>query len=244
MWIDCLSMIRMKLFSSPNLTENWEREEEQIVGSRGEPGGPPAQQPYKWERYHTLTQNIKAMSLWVLSLIKCSTSTFLSDVGHITHTCTQQSHPQVWVHQFIMLTPQAELFHPHTLILVLLLSPPTTEPAAWTPLVRRTFDTRSRSNPSSNHGSDTTVGSRGEPGGPPTSRQPYKWERHHTLTQNLKAMSLWVLSLIKCSTSTFLSDVGHITNTCTQGDDEKRNEEKLEMDNGLKIYREIRGIFV
>jgi len=65
-----------------------------------------------------------------------------------------------------------KLFHPHTLILILVppLSPHTTEPAARTPLVRRTFDTRSQSNPSSNHDSDTTVGSRGEPGGPSTSR--------------------------------------------------------------------------
>jgi len=31
------------------------------------------------------------MGLWVLLLIRCSTFTFLSDVGHITHTCTQQS---------------------------------------------------------------------------------------------------------------------------------------------------------
>jgi len=50
--------------------------------------------------------------LWILSLIKCSTSNnlsnFLSNVGHITHTCTQQSPPQVWVHQFIVLIPQAE----------------------------------------------------------------------------------------------------------------------------------------
>jgi len=30
------------------------------------------------------------MGLWVILLMKCSTFTFLSDVGHITHTCTHQ----------------------------------------------------------------------------------------------------------------------------------------------------------
>jgi len=62
-------------------------------------------------------------------------------------------------------------------------------------------------------------GSLGEaPGGPFTSRleQPHKQERHHTLTQILKAMSLWIFLLIKCSTFTLLSDVGHITHTYTQ----------------------------
>jgi len=60
------------------------------------PGGPSTsrlEQPHKQERRHTLTQNLKAMGLWVL-LIRCSTFTFLSDVGHITHTCTQHHCPQ------------------------------------------------------------------------------------------------------------------------------------------------------
>ncbi|AES74586.1 hypothetical protein MTR_6g008670 [Medicago truncatula] len=30
------------------------------------------------------------MGLWVLLLIRCSTFTLLTDVGHITHTCAQQ----------------------------------------------------------------------------------------------------------------------------------------------------------
>jgi len=42
------------------------------------------------ETTHTYP-NLKAMSLWILFLIRCSTFTFLSDVGHITHTCTQHS---------------------------------------------------------------------------------------------------------------------------------------------------------
>jgi len=57
------------------------------------------------------------------------------------------------------------------------------------------------------------VGSRVEPRAPPTSEQeqPYKWETHCTLAQNLKTMILWVISLIKCSTSTFLSSHLHTT---------------------------------
>jgi len=47
------------------------------------------EQPHKQERHHTLTQNLKVVGLWVLLLIICSTFTVLSDVGHITHTCTQ-----------------------------------------------------------------------------------------------------------------------------------------------------------
>jgi hypothetical protein len=35
-----------------------------------------------------------------------------------------------------------------------------------------------------------------------------KWVEHHTLTKNLKALGLWVLLLIKCLTSTYLSNVG------------------------------------
>jgi len=50
-----------------------------------------------------------------LSLIKYSTSTFLSDVGHVTYTCTQQTPPQVRVHQFIIFTPQMKALWPaHT----------------------------------------------------------------------------------------------------------------------------------
>jgi len=82
-----------------------------FVGSRGGSGGLSTsrlEQPHLQERCHTLTQNLKAMGLWILLLIKCSTFTFLSDVGHITHTCTQHSPPQVWVHHFIVLPLQAE----------------------------------------------------------------------------------------------------------------------------------------
>ena len=188
-------------------------------GSLGESGGPATsrlEQPHKQERRHTLTQNLKAIGLWILLLIRCSTFTFLSDVGHITHTCTQQHSPSSVSPSIHHAPPQAKAvtcMYRHcwflrkradTLVPPLLLSAQT--------------DRLPRSYPSSNRGSDTTVGSLGELGGPATSRleQPHKQERRHTLTQNLKAMGLWVLLLIRCSTFTFLSDVGHITHTDTQ----------------------------
>jgi len=80
------------------------------VGSLGELGGPSTlrlEQPHKQERHHTLTQNLKTMSLWVLLLIRCSTFTFLSDVGHIIYTCTQHS-PSSVSPSFIMLSLQAK----------------------------------------------------------------------------------------------------------------------------------------
>lgn len=57
-------------------------------------------------------------------------------------------------------------------------------PTAWTFFVKKTFDTRSRSNPSSNLNSDTIVGSWGKPWGPPTSRQGNHTSdrERHTLT--------------------------------------------------------------
>lgn len=41
-------------------------------------------------------------------------------------------------------------------------------------------------------------------------KQSDKWERHHILTQNLEAFGLWFISLIKCSSFTFSSDVRFI----------------------------------
>jgi len=43
-------------------------------------------QSYKWEKHHNLTQNLNALGYWVISLRKCSTFTFSSDVRYITHT--------------------------------------------------------------------------------------------------------------------------------------------------------------
>ncbi|KEH23708.1 transmembrane protein, putative [Medicago truncatula] len=150
------------------------------------------------------TQNLKAMSLWVLLLIRCSTFTILSNVGHITHTC-KPTLPLKRESITLTCSPRAEAFY-----FVCIAVAACTVVAAF-----YATDRRPRSHPSSNRGSDTTVGSRGERGGPSTSRleQPHKQKRHHTLTQNLKAMDLWVLLLIRCSTFTILFNVEHITHT-------------------------------
>jgi len=123
--------------------------------------------------------------------------------------------PQVWVHLFIMLPLKRKLLlacivvdgfsanRPTLLVPPLLLSAQTD----WLP----------RSYPLSNGAPVPLLGHEGSSGGPSTSRleQPHKQERRDTLTQNLKTMSLWVLLLIRCSTFTLLSDVGHITHSCT-----------------------------
>ena len=117
------------------------------------------EQPHKQERHHTLTQNLKAMGLWVILLIRCSTFTFLSDVGHITHTCTQHSPSSVSpsIHHDL---PSSGISY--LLVSSLLVSPQT--------------------------------------------------DRHVCTV----IAAFWVILLIRCSTFTFLSDVGHITHTCTQ----------------------------
>jgi hypothetical protein len=43
-------------------------------------------QPHKWIEHHTLIQNLKTLSLWVISFIKCSTSAFPNNVRLLTHT--------------------------------------------------------------------------------------------------------------------------------------------------------------
>ena len=135
-------------------------------------------------------------------------------MGHITHTCTQHSRSSPSIHR----TPPSS-GSSYLLLSSLMLSLQQTDTRS---LYLRCWFLRNGPAasvvPFVERGSDTTVGSRGEPEGPPTSKveQPHKLERVcHTLTQNLKAMSLWVLSLIKCSTSTFLFHVRHITHTCT-----------------------------
>jgi len=106
------------------------------AGSRKKSEGQPTytykiEQPHHWEKHHTVILNIKTTNLWILLHIKCSTSNFLSNIGHISHTCTQQSPSQVWVHQFNMFTPQAEaLSFRYTYTCTAL--PHSTEPAAWT----------------------------------------------------------------------------------------------------------------
>jgi len=87
-------------------------------------------------------------------------------------------------------------------------------PIAWTLFVKKSFDTRSRSNPSSNLGYDTTSGSWGDLG-----RHPHPGRATTQVAKmSLKTLRHWIheSSLLKCSTSIFLSDVEHITHTYTQ----------------------------
>jgi len=58
------------------------------VGSLGELGGASILNNHTSKRDTTLLP--KTLRQWILILIMCSTFTLLSDVGHITHTCTQQ----------------------------------------------------------------------------------------------------------------------------------------------------------
>jgi len=173
------------------------------------------EQPHMQERRHTLTQNLEAMGLWVLLLIRCLTFTLLSDVGHITHTCRQQ-HPPSSVSPSIHHAPlQAEALTCLYRRCWFLRNRPT--------LYRRCCFLRKRTSCLGRTLCRTGLWyhclvTEGEPGGPTTTwlEQPHKQERRHTLNQNLKAMGLWVFLLIRCSTFTLLSDVGHITYTCTQ----------------------------
>jgi hypothetical protein len=55
-------------------------------------------QVHKTLKHHTLTQHLKAMGLWVPSLIYHLFPPFLVDVGHNhSQLITQQSSPQVWI---------------------------------------------------------------------------------------------------------------------------------------------------
>jgi len=93
------------------------------------------------------------MGLWVLILIWCSTITLLSDVGRITHTCTQQHFPSSVSPSIHHATPQVEAFYLFVSSLLnkshLLLVPS---------LLLSATHRRPRSHPSSNRGSDTTFG--------------------------------------------------------------------------------------
>jgi len=135
-----------------------DQKRDRTVGLRGELGGPSTsrlEQLHKQERHHTLTRNLKAMSLWVLLIIRFSTFTFLSDVGHITHTCTQHSPSSV--------SPSIHHAPPssgssYLLVSSLLFSPQRTD-IVPSLLLSAQMDRLPRSYPSSNRGSDTTVGS-------------------------------------------------------------------------------------
>ncbi len=101
-------------------------------------------------------------------------------MGHITHTCTKQHSPLSVSPSIHHALPSNESSYFTCIVVVgfsangpTLLVPPL--------LLSTQTDRLPRSHP---------LGHWGEPGGPSTSRleQPHKQERHHTLTQNLKAM--------------------------------------------------------
>jgi len=232
-------------------------------------GGPSTsrlEQPHLQERHHTLTQNLKAMGLWVLLLIRClinlysfircgtynshlykttlplKCESFYSSCSPFKRKLLLYMYRRCWflrkrtdtscttIAAFYTNGPAASVA-------------PFIEPGsnttvgsirgAWgtvhieartttllvPPLLLSTQrDRLPRSHPSSNRALIPLLGQLGELGGLSTSRleQPHLQERHHTLTQNLKAIGLWALLFIRCSTFILLSDVGHITHTCTQ----------------------------
>ena len=83
----------------------WNKLCDYICWVTGGPSTSRLEQSHLQKRRHTLTQNLRQ---WILLLIRCSTFTLLSNMGHITHTYTQHTPPQVWVHHFIVLPLQGE----------------------------------------------------------------------------------------------------------------------------------------
>jgi len=159
------------------------------------------------------------MGLWALLLIRCSTITLLSDVGHITHTCTQQHSPSSVSPSIHHAPPSSGSSY----LLCIVVAGFSANGPTLHCLYRRCCFLRKRVGCLGLTLRQTgalipLLGYEGSSGGPTTSRldQPHKQERRHPLTLNLKGMSLWVLLLIRCSAFSLLSDVGHITHTCTQ----------------------------
>jgi len=193
-----------------------------------------AEQPHKWERHHTLTQNFKAMGPLTYKVFNLHFSirygtynshlhTTISPSAH-TYASTAVVSAHNGIRHFSIRCGTYNL-HLHTTI------SPSAHTYVCTAVVSahngiRRLNTLCQEDFRHKESVELFIkprlwyncwvmrGARG----PPTSwpEQPHKCERCQTLTQNLKAMSLWVLSLIKCLTSTLLSDVGHITHTCTQ----------------------------
>jgi hypothetical protein len=88
-----------------------------IVGSWGELGrlftlG--QKQTHKWVGYHILIQNLRTIGLWVLLLIKCSTSAFSSNVRLLTHTCHNSLPLKCdYIHSCEHVPPSSEVFSSH-----------------------------------------------------------------------------------------------------------------------------------
>jgi len=163
-----------------------------FVGSFEELGGTSTsrlEQSYKWERHHTLTQNLKAMGLWVLILIRCLTFTFLSD-SHLHTTLPLKCES---INSLCSPFKQKLL-----LACIVVVGFFANGPTLLVPSLPAQTDWLPRSYPSSNRGSNTIVGSLEELGGMSTPRleQSYKRERHHTLAQNLHQISTHLHVLI------------------------------------------------
>lgn len=54
------------------------------------------EKPHKWVKHHILIQNLKALSLLVLSIICCPTFTFPSNARILTHTCDNRKNEGFW----------------------------------------------------------------------------------------------------------------------------------------------------
>jgi len=153
------------------------------------------------------------MCLWVLLLIRCSAFTFLSNVGHITHTCTQ--------HSPLSVSPSNSSSSPFKRKLLLACIAVVGFSATNRHCtVVATFCANglvASVVPFVERSSDTTVGSRGEPGDRP-HRGPNNRTSKRDTTLLPKTLRQWVYGPLtyKVFSFTFLSDVGHITHTCTQ----------------------------
>lgn len=99
---------------------------------------------------HILTKNLKALVLWILSLLKCSTINFLNNVELITHTSYTIVNPLSVSPSIYLCSPinrnsfvdiHMHLYHRCCC---------SREPNAWAFLVWKTFVTKSRSNPCRN----------------------------------------------------------------------------------------------
>ena len=133
------------------------------------------------------TQNLKALDLWVFFLIYCSTFSFIPNVGFRLTL------------EYLTISPSSE-----SLFSTLIHSPferkhSQPEYITYDPsLVTNNSDTTCWENPRGKHWGDLYNENWAKPisGMTPPS------------TQNLKALSLWVLFLIYCSTFSFLPNVG------------------------------------
>lgn len=76
------------------------------------------EQSHMWEKRHIFTQNLKALNIWVLSLIKYSTSNFPNNVRFIIHICISTIF-SLTVSPSTMFFLRRKLFHPYILILSL-----------------------------------------------------------------------------------------------------------------------------